>query len=69
MIYIIDLCVGILNKKTNMTNKEYAEYLHPKDTAGFLVYDFHCPYCRNKEHDVNRFPPPTSKFKDITNYK
>lgn len=25
--------------------KEYWEAIHPRDTGGQIIYDWHCPYC------------------------
>ena len=33
-----------------MENKEVCESLHQRDTAGKILYDIHCPYCRAREH-------------------
>ena len=52
-----------------MNNQEYIEYIHPKDTAGYLIFDLHCPYCTNRLHSKDKFPPPREPFKDITKYK
>ena len=40
-----------------MDNKEYTELMHSKDTAGYLIYDVHCPYCRKGEHSEDKYPP------------
>lgn len=33
-----------------MTNKQFNEAKHPRDTGGQIIYDIHCPYCVMGEH-------------------
>jgi len=43
-----------------ITNKEWCEQKHSKDTAGKIIYDVHCPYCLEDSHSKDLLPPLTT---------
>ena len=36
-----------------MTNKEYCEMIHQRDTGGKIIYDLHYSFCVLQEHNQN----------------